>query len=58
MYDAIIGLFAALAIGLAISELRRPPLYATRDTSLGAGAVTLGIAIFVAGVCVALLWGV
>ena len=52
------GLFAALAIGLVVSEARNPTLGATRDTSLGAGAVTLGIAIFVAAVCVALLWGV
>lgn len=54
----IIALFVALAVALTISEAHKPLPMATGDNSLGASVLTLGIAICLAVIAVALFrWG-
>ena len=49
-------LFVALGAALIISEWRKPsPVLATNDTSIGAGPLTLGIALLVTAAAIALL---
>lgn len=56
IFILIVALFIALGAALTVSEARKPPLMATGDNSLNAGVLTLGIAICLAVVTVALFW--